>query len=66
MAQVTLEKVYDELKKIEKNMVTRDELDSLMELVMKIQNSDDQIRKGKFTKANTSMSDDEIDDILTA
>ena len=66
MAQATLEMVYGELKKIEKNMVTREELDSLMNLMVKIQNSEEQIRQGKFTKAKTSMSDKEIDDLLTA
>ena len=66
MAQATLEMVYGELKKIEKNMVTREELDSLMNLMVKIQNSEEQIRQGKFTKEKTSMSDKEIDDLLTA
>ena len=66
MAQATLEMVYGELKKIEKNMVTREELDSLMNLMVKIQNSEAQIKQGKFTKAKTSMSNKEIDDLLTA
>ncbi len=35
-----------------------------MALLEKIQRSEEQIEAGKFTKANTSMSDNEIDDLL--
>jgi len=35
-----------------------------MDLLNKIQKSEDQIRTGKFTKAHTKMSDEEIDDLL--
>ena len=66
MEQITIEKVYDELKKIEKNMVTKDDLDSLIRLLNRIQESEEQIKEGKFTKADTNMSDEEIDDILIA
>jgi AbrB family looped-hinge helix DNA binding protein len=35
-----------------------------IELLEKIQLSEEQIKSGKFTKAKTNMSDEEIDDIL--
>ena len=35
-----------------------------MELIEKIQKSEEQIKKGEFTKADTEMSDEEIDDLL--
>lgn len=42
------------LKKINKNI----------ELIEKIQNSEEQISSGKFVKLNSSMSDEDIDDLL--
>jgi len=47
------------LKQIRKETLQRD-----MELVNQIQRSEEQIIKGKHVKANTSMKDEEIDDLL--
>lgn len=47
------------LKQIRKEKLAED-----MALIEKIQRSEEKIKKGEFTKADTSMSDDEIDDIL--
>ena len=47
------------LKKISKDELLRD-----MELIEKIHHSEQQIKKGKFVKAETSMSDKEIDRLL--
>mgnify|MGYP001604059717 CR=1 FL=1 len=47
------------LKQINKEKLAED-----MELIEKIQRSEEQINKGKFTKVDDSMSDDEIDEIL--
>lgn len=33
MSEITLKKVYDELKYIEKNMVTKDQIEGLLETV---------------------------------
>ena len=37
-----------------------------MSLKNKIEKTEEQINKGKYTKANTSMSDEEIDNLLIA
>lgn len=37
----------------------------MMDLLGMIERSEEQIRTGRFTKADTSMSDEEIDDLLT-
>ena len=47
------------LKQINKEKLAED-----MALIEKIQRSEEQIETGKFTKADTSLSDDEIDDLL--
>jgi len=47
------------LKQIMKEKLVKD-----INLLEKIQRSEEQIKKGKFTKANTSVSDEEIDDLL--
>ncbi len=47
------------LKQIKKEKLAQD-----MALLEKIQRSEEQIESGKFTKTDTSMSDDEIDDLL--
>lgn len=49
------------LKQLQKDSLTKD-----MELIEKISRSEEQIRKGKFVKANTKMKDEEIDDLLMA
>ena len=47
------------LKQLRKETLAKD-----MELIEKIHKSEVQIRNKKFTKANTSMNDEEIDDLL--
>ena len=47
------------LKVIRKETLAKD-----MHLLEMIERSEEQIKKGKFTKGNTSMSDEEIDDLL--
>ena len=47
------------LKTIKKESLLRD-----MKLMEAIERSEEQIRQGKFVKADTSMSDEEIDDLL--
>ena len=47
------------LKQIRKEKLAED-----MALMEKIQRSEEQIKKGECTKADTSMSDEKIDDLL--
>jgi len=47
------------LKQIMKEALVEDML-----LIERIRRSEDQIKKGKFVKANTRMKDEEIDDLL--
>jgi AbrB family looped-hinge helix DNA binding protein len=47
------------LKQMRKDSLAKD-----IELIESINNSEDQIRKGKVIKANTKMADGEIDDLL--
>jgi len=49
------------LKQIKKEAFRED-----MMLIETIKSSEDQIKKGKFVKADTKMSETEIDDLLTA
>ena len=49
------------LKQLKKESLSKD-----MKLIEKIMRSEDQIKKGKMVKADTSMSDEEIDDLLIA
>lgn len=49
------------LKQIRKETLIRD-----IKLIEKIQVAEEQIKKGKFIKANTSMDDEEVDDLLMA
>ncbi|MEK6917206.1 MAG: AbrB/MazE/SpoVT family DNA-binding domain-containing protein [Nanoarchaeota archaeon] len=46
--------------------IKKQQLDKMAELIMKIEKSEDQIKSGKNTKANTSMSDKDIDSLLMA
>jgi len=48
------------LKMIRKETLARD-----LHLIGSIEKSEEQISRGKFVKAETSMSDEEIDDLLT-
>jgi len=47
------------LKQLKKETLTKD-----IELIEKIQKSEEQIREGKYIKATTGMKDEEIDDLL--
>lgn len=47
------------LKMIKKETLTRD-----LHLIENLEKSEEQIKAGKFTKANASMEDEEIDDLL--
>ena len=47
------------LKQLRKETLTKD-----IELIEKIQRSEEQINSNNFTKANTKMGDEEIDDLL--
>ena len=47
------------LKQLRKETLTKD-----IELIEKIQRSEEQINSNTFTKANTKMGDEEIDDLL--
>ncbi len=49
------------LKQIKKEALREDML-----LIEKIRRSEEQIKEGKFAKADTSMGDEEIDDLLMA
>lgn len=49
------------LKQIKKEALKED-----MVLIEKIRKSEEQIKEGKFVKADTSMKDEEIDDLLMA
>ena len=47
------------LKQIKKEHLAKD-----IELLEKIQRSEEEIKKGKYTKTDTKMSEEEIDDLL--
>lgn len=49
------------LKKLKKEALLKD-----MQLINSIQKSEDEIEKGKYVKADTNMSEEEIDDLLTS
>lgn len=49
------------LKVIRKEALAKD-----LHLLKMIERSEEQIKAGRFTKADTSMSDDDIDDLLMA
>ena len=49
------------LKAIKKESLAKD-----MKLIEAIERSEDSIKRGNVVKADTSMSDEEIDDLLTA
>ena len=50
MGTVTLEQVYDELKKIEKKMITKEELDSLKDTMEILSNPDTMTQIAESTK----------------
>ncbi len=47
------------LKQLRKETLSKD-----MELIEKIQKSENQIKEGKFTKVDSGLDDDKIDDLL--
>ncbi len=47
-------------------MIQKEKLERDMELFEKIKRSEEQIKAGKYTKADTRMGDEEIDDLLMA
>ncbi len=58
--------VFNENGNIMLKQIKKESLREDMLLIEKIRRSEEQIRKGKFVKADTSMSDEEIDDLLMA
>jgi AbrB family looped-hinge helix DNA binding protein len=56
--------VFNESGNILLKQIKMESLSKDMELIEKIQKSEEQIKKGEFTKADTEMSDEEIDDLL--
>ncbi len=56
--------VFNEDGNILLKQIRKESLKSDMLLIDKIKRSEDQIRKGKFIKADTRMKDEEIDDLL--
>ena len=58
--------VFNEGGNILLKMIRKDTLVRDIQLIESIEKSEEQIKSGKFTKAKTSMSDEEIDDLLMA
>jgi len=58
--------VFNEGGNIMLKQIKQEALKNDMLLIEMINRSEEQIKEGKFVKVNTSMSDKEIDDLLTA
>ncbi len=58
--------VFNEDGNIMLKQIKKEALRDDMLLIDKIRRSEKQIKKGRFVKADTRMSDEEIDDLLTA
>jgi len=56
--------VFNEGGNIVLKMIRKETLAKDMQLLERIERSEEQIKAGKFTKADTSMRDEEIDDLL--
>jgi len=56
--------VFNEDGNILLKPINKESLRSDMLLIDKIKRSEDEIKSGKFVKADTKMSDEEIDDLL--
>jgi len=56
--------VFNKGGNIELRQVSEASIEQDIELIRRVQKSESQIRRGKLVKANTSMSDQEIDDLL--
>ena len=57
--------VFNEDGNILLKQIRKDSLREDIMLIDKIRKSEDEIKKGKFVKADTKMNDEEIDDLLT-
>lgn len=57
--------VFNEDGNILLKQIRKESLRDDMILIDKIKRSEDETKKGKFVKADTKMSDEEIDDLLT-
>ncbi|MBS3107669.1 AbrB/MazE/SpoVT family DNA-binding domain-containing protein [Candidatus Woesearchaeota archaeon] len=58
--------VFNEDGNIMLKQINKEALKEDIRLIDKIKKSEENIKKGKFVKADTSMSDKEIDDLLMA
>jgi len=58
--------VFNEDGNIMLKQIKKEALRDDMHLIEKIRKSEDEIKNGKFTKADTAMSDEQIDDLLMA
>ncbi len=58
--------VFNEGKNILLKSIQKESLAKDMHLLEMIERSEEQIKSGKFTKADTSMGSEEIDDLLMA
>ncbi len=58
--------VFNEGGNILLKIIRKEALAKDMQLLERIERSEEQIKAGKYTKADTSMSDEEIDDLLMA
>jgi len=56
--------VFNEDGNILLKQIRKESLRDDMMLMDKIRRSEDEIKRGRFVKANTKMSDEEIDDLL--
>ena len=58
--------VFNEAGNIMLKQISKEALRQDLLLIQKIRQSEDQIKKGKLIKADASMSNEEIDDLLMA
>ena len=56
--------VFNEGGNILLKIINKETLSKDLQLLETINRSEEQIKTGKFTKANTAMSDEQIDDLL--
>ncbi len=56
--------VFNEGGNILLKVIKKEQLKEDMELIEQIERCEQQIKKGKFVKANSHMTDDEIDNLL--
>lgn len=58
--------VFNEGGNILLKIINKEKLAKDMQLIVAIEQSEEEIKKGKSVKADTSLSDEEIDDLLMA